>query len=163
MVTHFDWCWPFVVTAVINESSSSRFSFNFLTRLSIARLEKPSESVPPCRWWIKLDTIDMQASAEVGVWLSGRPSNRPSRRPSRRPSIRPSSRPSSRPSIRRLSLVRLFNELLLTLDRLLDAIAIDCGATWLARWRLLISGRKWLLSLSEWCTVEESERERREI
>jgi hypothetical protein len=47
MVTHLLGCAPFVVIAVINESSSSRFSFNFLTSDSIARLEKPSDS-PPC-------------------------------------------------------------------------------------------------------------------
>jgi hypothetical protein len=35
------------VIAVINESNSSRFSFNFLTSDSIARFANPSDS-PPC-------------------------------------------------------------------------------------------------------------------
>ncbi len=47
MVTHFVGWAPFVVIAVIRLSNSSRFSFNFFTRLSMARLLKLSDS-PPC-------------------------------------------------------------------------------------------------------------------
>jgi len=59
---------PAVVTAVISASSSSRFSFSFLTRDSIALLLNVSLS-PPCLWHIRLCTIDRQASAEVGALL----------------------------------------------------------------------------------------------
>ena len=55
-----------VVMAVMSESSSSRFSFSFLTRDSMARLEKDSVS-PPWRWHIRLCTMDRHASAEVGA------------------------------------------------------------------------------------------------
>lgn len=66
MVTHLLGWAPFVVIAVINESNSSRFSFNFLTNDSIARLAKLSLS-PPCRWHINEWTIDKHASADVGA------------------------------------------------------------------------------------------------
>lgn len=66
IVTHLLGCAPFVVIAVIKESSSSRFSFNFLTSDSMALLEKPSLS-PPCLWHISEWTILRQASAEVGA------------------------------------------------------------------------------------------------
>jgi hypothetical protein len=52
-VTNFEGCAPLVVIAVIKLSSSSRFSFNFFTKLSMARLAKLSLS-PPCLWHIKL-------------------------------------------------------------------------------------------------------------
>ena len=55
-----------MVIAVISESNSSLFSFNFFTKDSMARLENGSGS-PPWRWHIKLWTIDKQASADVGV------------------------------------------------------------------------------------------------
>lgn len=66
IVTHFVGCAPLVVTAVMRLSSSSRFSFSFLTRLSMARFEKDSLS-PPWRWHMRLCTMLRQASAEVGV------------------------------------------------------------------------------------------------
>ena len=47
IVTHFVGWAPLVVMAVIRESSSSLFSFNFFTRDSIALFEKASLS-PPC-------------------------------------------------------------------------------------------------------------------
>lgn len=68
IVTHLLGWAPFVVIAVIKESSSSFFSFSFFTRLSMARLEKLSLS-PPCRWHIKLCTILRQASLLVGVFV----------------------------------------------------------------------------------------------
>lgn len=68
MVTHLLGWAPFVVMAVIRESSSSFFSFSFLTRLSIARLAKLSLS-PPCRWHIRLCTMLRQASLLVGVFV----------------------------------------------------------------------------------------------
>jgi len=46
MVTHLVGCAPLVVTAVIKLSSSSRFSFNFLTRLLIASFVNDSLSPP---------------------------------------------------------------------------------------------------------------------
>ena len=46
IVTHFDACSPWVVMANINPSSSSRFSFNFLTKLSIAFFGNGSFSSP---------------------------------------------------------------------------------------------------------------------
>lgn len=66
MVTHLLGCAPLVVMAVMRESSSSFFSFSFLTKLSIARLAKLSLS-PPCRWHIRLCTMLKQASLLVGV------------------------------------------------------------------------------------------------
>ena len=45
-----------------------RFTFNFFTRLSMARLEKLSDS-PPWRWHIKLCTMLRHASALVGLLL----------------------------------------------------------------------------------------------
>uniref|UniRef100_A0A8W7PUK5 Uncharacterized protein n=1 Tax=Anopheles coluzzii TaxID=1518534 RepID=A0A8W7PUK5_ANOCL len=66
IVTHLLGCAPFVVMAVMSESSSSRFSFSFFTSDSIARLEKPSLS-PPCRWHISEWTMLRQASALVGA------------------------------------------------------------------------------------------------
>jgi len=42
-------------------------TFNFFTRLSIARLANPSDS-PPCRWHMRLCTILRQASADVGAF-----------------------------------------------------------------------------------------------
>lgn len=51
--------------AVMSESSSSFFSFSFFTRLSMARLAKPSFS-PPCRWHIRLWTMLRQASLLLG-------------------------------------------------------------------------------------------------
>ena len=66
IVTHLVGWAPLVVIAVIKASSSSLFSFNFLTKLSIARLAKDSLS-PPCRWHMRLWTILRQASAEVGA------------------------------------------------------------------------------------------------
>ena len=42
-------------------------TFNFFTRLSIARLANPSDS-PPCRWHIRLCTILRHASADVGAF-----------------------------------------------------------------------------------------------
>lgn len=48
MVTHLVGWTPLVVMAVIRWSSSSRFSFNFFTNDSMARLENASLS-PPCR------------------------------------------------------------------------------------------------------------------
>lgn len=68
MVTHLLGCAPFVVIAVMRESSSSFFSFSFFTRLSMARLAKLSLS-PPCRWHIRLCTILRQASLLVGVFV----------------------------------------------------------------------------------------------
>ena len=68
MVTHLLGCAPFVVMAVMRESSSSFFSFSFLTRLSMARLAKLSLS-PPCRWHIRLCTMLRQASLLVGVFV----------------------------------------------------------------------------------------------
>ena len=47
IVTHFVGWAPLVVMAVIKESSSSLFSFNFFTRDSIALFENASLS-PPC-------------------------------------------------------------------------------------------------------------------
>lgn len=70
MVTHLLGWAPFVVIAVINESNSSRFSFNFLTNDSIARFAKLSLS-PPCRWHINECTIDRHASADVGAFGIG--------------------------------------------------------------------------------------------
>jgi len=46
MVTHFEACSPCVVTANINPSNSSRFSFSFLTKLSIAFFGNGSFSSP---------------------------------------------------------------------------------------------------------------------
>lgn len=66
MVTHLLGCAPLVVMAVMRESSSSFFSFSFLTRLSMARLAKFSLS-PPCLWHIRLCTMLRQASLLVGV------------------------------------------------------------------------------------------------
>lgn len=66
MVTHLVECAPLVVIAVMRLSSSSRFSFNFFTRLSMARLAKLSLS-PPCRWHIRLWTMLRQASLDVGA------------------------------------------------------------------------------------------------
>ena len=66
IVTHFDGWAPLVVIAVIRLSSSSLFSFNFLTRDSMARLAKDSLS-PPCLWHIKLCTMLRHASADVGA------------------------------------------------------------------------------------------------
>ena len=66
MVTHLVGWAPLVVMAVINESSSSLFSLSFLTRDSMALLEKASLS-PPCRWHMRLCTMDKQASALVGA------------------------------------------------------------------------------------------------
>lgn len=66
MVTHLLGCAPFVVIAVISESSSSLFSFSFFTSDSIARFAKPSLS-PPCLWHISECTMLRQASAEVGA------------------------------------------------------------------------------------------------
>ena len=75
---------PLVVMAVIRESSSSLFSFNFFTRDSIALFENASLS-PPCLmntwklvdnchceekphlWHMRLCTIERQASALVGA------------------------------------------------------------------------------------------------
>lgn len=68
MVTHLLGWAPFVVMAVIRESSSSFFSFSFFTRLSIARFAKLSLS-PPCRWHIRLCTMLRQASLLVGVFV----------------------------------------------------------------------------------------------
>lgn len=68
MVTHLLGCAPFVVIAVMRESSSSFFSFSFFTRLSMARLAKLSLS-PPCRWHIRLCTMLRQASLLVGVFV----------------------------------------------------------------------------------------------
>ncbi|KAG8534647.1 hypothetical protein GDO81_018929 [Engystomops pustulosus] len=65
MVTHLLGCTPLVVMAVMRESSSSFFSFSFLTRLSMARLAKPSLS-PPWRWHIRLCTMLRQASLLFG-------------------------------------------------------------------------------------------------
>ena len=70
MVTHLLGWTPLVVTAVMSESSSSFFSFSFFTRLSMARLAKPSLSAP-CRWHIRLWTMLRQASA---LLLGGGPS-----------------------------------------------------------------------------------------
>lgn len=42
-------------------------TFNFFTRLSIARLANPSDS-PPCRWHMRLCTILRHASADVGAF-----------------------------------------------------------------------------------------------
>lgn len=66
-----------MVIAVINESSSSRFSLSFLTSDSIARLEKPSLS-PPCLWHINEWTMLKHASAEVGavVFMAERSKNK---------------------------------------------------------------------------------------
>ena len=47
MVTHFVGWVPFVVTAVMSASNSSRFSFSFFTKDSIALLLNDSDS-PPC-------------------------------------------------------------------------------------------------------------------
>ena len=47
IVTHFVGWVPFVVIAVMSASNSSRFSFNFFTRDSIALFENASLS-PPC-------------------------------------------------------------------------------------------------------------------
>lgn len=69
IVTHLLGCAPFVVMAVISESSSSLFSLSFFTRDSIALFENPSLS-PPCLWHIKLCTILRQASAEVGAFVA---------------------------------------------------------------------------------------------
>lgn len=55
--------------AVISESNSSRFSFNFFTSDSMALFAKPSLS-PPCRWHIKLCTMLKQASADVGAFVA---------------------------------------------------------------------------------------------
>jgi hypothetical protein len=66
MVTHFDGWLPFVVIAVINESSSSFLSFNFLTSDSMARLAKVSPS-PPCLWHIRLCTMLASLAAVVGL------------------------------------------------------------------------------------------------
>ena len=49
--------------ARISPSNSSGLSFNFFTKLSMARLEKLSDS-PPCRWHMRLCTIEMHASAD---------------------------------------------------------------------------------------------------
>lgn len=68
MVTHLLGWAPFVVIAVMRESSSSFFSFSFLTRLSMARLAKLSLS-PPCLWHIRLCTMLRQASLLVGVFV----------------------------------------------------------------------------------------------
>ncbi len=65
MVTHLLGWTPLVVMAVMRESSSSFFSFSFLTKLSMARLAKPSFS-PPCRWHMRLCTILRQASLLLG-------------------------------------------------------------------------------------------------
>ncbi len=70
MVTHLLGWTPLVVMAVMSESSSSFFSFSFFTRLSMARLAKPSFSAP-CRWHIRLCTMLRQASA---LLLGGGPS-----------------------------------------------------------------------------------------
>lgn len=53
---------------MMRESSSSFFSFSFLTRLSMARLAKVSLS-PPCLWHIRLCTMLRQASLLVGVFV----------------------------------------------------------------------------------------------
>ena len=66
IVTHLLGCAPFVVMAVIRESNSSRFSFNFLTNDSMALLANPSLS-PPWRWHMSEWTIDRHASALVGA------------------------------------------------------------------------------------------------
>lgn len=68
MVTHLLGWAPFVVMAVIRESSSSFFSFSFLTRLSMARFAKLSLS-PPCLWHMRLCTMLRQASLLVGVFV----------------------------------------------------------------------------------------------
>lgn len=68
MVTHLLGWAPFVVMAVMRESSSSFFSFSFLTRLSMARLAKLSLS-PPCRWHMRLCTMLRHASLLVGVFV----------------------------------------------------------------------------------------------
>lgn len=70
MVTHLLGWAPFVVMAVIKESSSSRFSLSFLTSDSMARLANPSLS-PPCRWHISEWTMLRQASADVGAFEGG--------------------------------------------------------------------------------------------
>ena len=51
MVTHFVGVAPLVVMAEIRLSNSSLFSFSFLTRDSIARLLKVSDSPP---WEIEM-------------------------------------------------------------------------------------------------------------
>lgn len=51
-----------------NSISQTMITFNFFTRLSMARFEKLSLS-PPCRWHIKLCTMLRQASALVGLLL----------------------------------------------------------------------------------------------
>jgi len=66
IVTHLEGWVPLVVMAVIKLSNSSRFSLSFLTKDSIARLEKLSLS-PPWRWHINECTMDRHASAEVGL------------------------------------------------------------------------------------------------
>lgn len=65
MVTHLLGWTPLVVMAVMRESSSSFFSFSFFTKLSMARLAKPSFS-PPCRWHIRLWTMLKHASLLLG-------------------------------------------------------------------------------------------------
>ena len=67
MVTHLLGCTPLVVIAVMRESNSSFFSFSFFTRLSMARLAKPSFS-PPCRWHIRLCTMLRHASLLLGAF-----------------------------------------------------------------------------------------------
>lgn len=66
MVTHLLGWAPLVVMAAMSESSSSFFSFSFLTRLSMALLAKLSFS-PPCRWHIRLCTMLRQASLLLGA------------------------------------------------------------------------------------------------
>ncbi len=67
MVTHLLGWTPFVVIAVIRESSSSLFSLSFFTRLSMARLAKVSFS-PPWRWHIRLWTMLKHASLLLGAF-----------------------------------------------------------------------------------------------
>ena len=67
MVTHLLGCAPLVVIAVIRLSSSSRFSFSFFTRDSMARFAKLSDS-PPWRWHMRLCTMLRHASALVGAF-----------------------------------------------------------------------------------------------
>lgn len=56
IVTHLLGLRPDIVTAIISASSSSRFSFNFLTRDSIARFAKVSSSPPWTAPW-KMDGL----------------------------------------------------------------------------------------------------------